>query len=450
MSSPRSIDTEEEIRELYAALDERDQHIANLEADKVVVLDLQEENERVTAEVENHREELIRSRDTISELQTQLKHLREDHVELVQSKQQLEEEASAHKSHVDSLRSQLTQHAKASEDIKRLRKDGNQQLQSLELENQRLRGTIHEIEENEEILVSEIDALVQEKSEYQESANILSAKCDSLYQKIDEQTRVQTELLNEKNKLDLEISAYSKSEAVWKKRDADCRLEIAKLKEELESERRKNHNEEYEAGRMELAKLKHEHHRLLASYQQCIKGKNQAEVDVDSAIHALNESKANVKEEVAFAVRKEREASAELKRQLKRAEDKEKSLIARCHDLEEQVSDIHNQLENSEQRNSKYEENHGLSEAVRHQKKLETDLRRRDYDIKHLNKKLSLEIEHRRVLSKAVELLKEKASLGADFEFDDEEIEAALLLEDNKYKCENAELMRQVDALEGT
>lgn len=118
MSSPRSIDTEQELRELYAALDERDQHIADLESDKIEVLELREENERVTVEVDSHREELVKSRDTISELQTQLKHLREDHLELSQRKQQLEEEASAHKSHVDSLRSQLTEHAKASEDIK--------------------------------------------------------------------------------------------------------------------------------------------------------------------------------------------------------------------------------------------------------------------------------------------------------------------------------------------
>ena len=66
-----------------------------------------------------------------------------------------------------------------------------------------------------------------------------------------------------------------------------------------------------------------------------------------------------------------------------------------------------------------------------------------------MNQRLSLEIEHRRVLAEAVKRIKENASIGPNFKLDDEEMQAALHLGDNKYKCENAELLRQVDALEG-
>ena len=142
--------------------------------------------------------------------------------------------------------------------------------------------------------------------------------------------------------------------------------------------------------------------------------------------------------------------TAELNRRLKKAEDKETSFISRCADLAEQLEDIHSRLGKSEERNSKYEQNHGLSEAVRHQKKLEADIRRRDYDIKQLNQKLTFEIDRRRTLAKAVELIKEKANLGSDFELDNEEIRATLLLEDNVLRSENSELLRQIEVLEGT
>jgi len=70
--------------------------------------------------------------------------------------------------------------------------------------------------------------------------------------------------------------------------------------------------------------------------------------------------------------------------------------------------------------------------------------------LKRLNNQLGIEIEKRRVVSKACDWLKEKASLGpSDFVFDDEEIKAAMIGEDNHLKSENAELSRQIEALEG-
>ena len=122
----------------------------------------------------------------------------------------------------------------------------------------------------------------------------------------------------------------------------------------------------------------------------------------------------------------------------------------KCRDAEEQLASVRNQLERADERNSSYEKNHGLTEAVRCQKILEADIRRRDFDLKRLNNQLGIEIEKRRVMSKACDWLKEKASLGpSDFVFDDEEIKAAMIGEDNHLKSENAELSRQIEALEG-
>lgn len=458
-NSPRSVNTEEEFQELFAALEERDRHIEHLErqleqGNNTGTFAVQEENDRLTSELEKHRDELISTRNACAELQQQVKHIQEDNQELAEANEQLEGDVEAHRRQIDALRSQLNQWSKASEELKKLRKDTNQQHQRLELENHRLREAVRDLEGNEDVLCSEVDKLAEEKSEYQQRNEELSAKCDSLYAELDEKTKVNADLIEERDilqkDLEKEKAVHAKAEAEWAKRDTDYRLKTSKLEEALELERSKESNKELEASKIALAEFKHEHRHLLRVHEQCLIDKNQAEQDLDSTIKALNEYKSNVKEELAQVSRKEHSVSAELKRQLIRADQKEKSIALRCNDLEQQLEDVPKRLENSEQRNSKYERNHGLSEAVRYQKKLEADLLRRDYDIKQVNQKLSLEIEHRRALQKAVSLLKERVDgNSSDFELDDEDIQAALKREDNALQSENNELVRQVEHLEG-
>jgi hypothetical protein len=54
-----------------------------------------------------------------------------------------------------------------------------------------------------------------------------------------------------------------------------------------------------------------------------------------------------------------------------------------------------------------------------------------------------------RALAKACDWLKEKANLGPEFMFDNEEIRSALDIEDSRLQSENAELSRQIESLEG-
>ena len=456
MDSPcYSIDAEEELRELYNALDEKERHIEDLKAElerrnDADIFAIQEENNRG---LDKSRDEVIECRHTIADLKTQLNQLREDNKELLNEKEQLNDDLILHASQLEEQRSQIAHHAKVFEDVKRQQKDGIQQIQRLEIENQRLRTTIIEIEENEEILVNEIDALVKEKSLHQERCEDLVSKSDALNADLDEKARIISDLVEEKIQLQRQLESEMAAHAESKQQNDDCTLEITKLKQQIERGKKKQetilNGKEYELNKIELAKARNENQRLLSALNQCMKDKNQSERDLDSAIHALNESKVRVRKEVALAARKEKAVTAELKGKLDKAEEKEKNLLLRLSDLGEQLEDLHKQLDNLETQNSRYEENHGLSEVVRHQKRLEADLRRRDYDLKHLNEKLGLEIENRSALTKAVQLLKEKANLAPDFTFDDEEIQSALLREDNKLKSENAELSRQVDALEG-
>ena len=117
------MNADEEIRDLYDALDERDRHIEGLEAE----LTAQEEDN------DKHRDAVIQAQDRIAELQVLVKH----NNSLLEEIRQLEEQANAHKSQLDAQKNILSMTAKSSEEAKRLQKDGNQQLHRLELENQR-------------------------------------------------------------------------------------------------------------------------------------------------------------------------------------------------------------------------------------------------------------------------------------------------------------------------
>ena len=75
----------------------------------------------------------------------------------------------------------------------------------------RLRATILEIEENEDILVNEIDTLAKEKSENQERSEELSSKCDSLFADVDEKTRVNAELLQDKRNLQSDFESEQRA-----------------------------------------------------------------------------------------------------------------------------------------------------------------------------------------------------------------------------------------------
>lgn len=121
------MDPDEEIRELYQALQERDRHIDELEAE----LTAQEEEDEKT------RDNLIQCQDQIGELRVHVKELRADNDDLVEQKTQLEDQLNAHKSQLDAQKSFLAVAAKTSQEAKKIQKDGNQQLQRLEVENQR-------------------------------------------------------------------------------------------------------------------------------------------------------------------------------------------------------------------------------------------------------------------------------------------------------------------------
>jgi uncharacterized coiled-coil protein SlyX len=118
---------EEEIRELYETLEERERNIDELET---VLTNLEEENDKQQDELNARTKEL-------QELQFAVKQLRQDNDGLLEEKSLLVETVNTQKYQLDEQKNILAVSAKSSEEAKKIHKDGNQHLYRLEVENQR-------------------------------------------------------------------------------------------------------------------------------------------------------------------------------------------------------------------------------------------------------------------------------------------------------------------------
>ena len=322
----------------------------------------------------------------------------------------------------------------------------------------RLRATILEIEENEDILVTEIDTLVQEKSDLQQQSEELSSKCDLLSADVDDKARVTCRLLQEKEKAENDLAAqteeHQRAVKEWHRKDTSSSSEIARLLVELELERAKSrentHVKENESLRNELIRVRKENQKVTSLYDQCLLDKNQAEQDLDSAIQSLNQSKRDAKDQIAAGLQRLKLIEAETRTKLDTLQAKLDGATQMSFDAQEKVDDLRKQLECSDARNALYEQKNGLSEVIRMQKQLEEDVKRRDFDLKRLNHALGIEKERCRALTKVRDWLKDKANLGPDFTFDDPEMKSALECDDYRLRSENAELSRQIESLEGS
>uniref|UniRef100_A0A7S2VHY6 Uncharacterized protein n=1 Tax=Skeletonema marinoi TaxID=267567 RepID=A0A7S2VHY6_9STRA len=422
--SPRSTDTDDEIRSLYDALDERDRYITSLERE------IDRHASKANTDLEICNDERIQCNDKILKLQIQLKQLRGDNDDLLEEKTQL-------KSQVKSLLDQKSSH-NSKEHLMHLQRD----MHRLELENQRLRGSVIELEQNEDILVQEIDTLVAEKSKFQATSEDLSAKIDSLSSEKDEKSRSLVGMKQDNNNLQTKLDASNKFLKEWQEKETAALQQISKLETELKDVKSKAHH-------VELAAVKEEMECLRAFHDLCVTDKHAAERDLDHAIQALAQAKTNEKEAIAAAVRKERAEAVKAQLTIVGLHEKESKLEQKCEDLEGKLESSQQKIDRANEKNILYEKGHGLDDAIRYSTKLEADIRRREFDIKQLKQKYVKQKDRCLVLTKACDILKEKANLGPDYSFDDEEINTALMCEENALKGENVELSRQLQCLEG-
>jgi len=183
--------------------------------------------------------------------------------------------------------------------------------------------------------------------------------------------------------------------------------------------------------------------------EECLHEKREMEGEMDSAYLALEKLQKDHEEQQSDAVALERSKMKLVEDELSTLKKRDTDEIVNCRELEAKIQVINDNLVKAYERNSRYEEKHGLSEAVVYQKKLEADIRRRDNDIKELNIKIGLDEDRSKLLRKAYLLIKKKAALPEDFEFKEQELNVEIAAEENRLHCQNKELTRQIEILEG-
>ena len=176
--------------------------------------------------------------------------------------------------------------------------------------------------------------------------------------------------------------------------------------------------------------------------------KEQIEVDLENVYRALEDANDRQEERLMEAIAKERQQLKQLEVQVKEGKHGESEAQDRYKELEGQKEELEMRLNQAEDWNAVYEEGHGLKDAVRYQKKLKADIKRRDFDLSQLSERLGEELDKRKALETACQMLKEKAGLPRDFAFDDKEIKEAMVGDAARLEAENKELSKQIDMLE--
>lgn len=189
---PSVRELQQELLDLYETLDERDQRIAQLEEtiksqkdDQSRVGNRRTEIERLTSDMERHRNESIRAKETVADCQARLTLSIQDNEGLREDKNQLQQQVDSQTSLLSRQQEQILQQTKALEESSsELAKFSKHQYQ-LELHNQKLHHSIMELEENELELVCEIEKILHERKLIQMTHTDLNSKVKQLLEQVE-------------------------------------------------------------------------------------------------------------------------------------------------------------------------------------------------------------------------------------------------------------------------
>jgi chromosome segregation ATPase len=139
-------------------------------------------------DLEKYKDDLMEKNDIIADLQAQLAQRNIENDTLKSDKKNLQDELVDTRKVLEEKKRGLLQITKQNESQKKQHKDGSSAQYQLELENQRLRTTVAELEENEAELVQELELVSEERAELESKATELAAKCDGLQTDLDTKT----------------------------------------------------------------------------------------------------------------------------------------------------------------------------------------------------------------------------------------------------------------------
>ena len=340
----RLAELEAELMDLYETLDERDRRIEELEAgasssptraaaqgDEEDIGKIAEERDMLVADLEKYRDELMESKDQVAEFQAQIVEKNMKVEDLERDKRTLSETVEGQKKLIEGQRKKLAATTKSHEEQKRLHKDGTGAQYQLELENQRLRTNVTELEENEQELVAELEMISSERAELEKSNEELVAKCDGLQNALDSKSNRVVELERDYEELSLKVEAENDAQQEWEEKTAkkaeSHRKERAKLLDDLEIERNRVRNLEAKVeslkdttvqGEMQkqIDTLRSEVTNYKSELESSLVDKEQIEVDLENVYRALEDANDRQEERLMEAIAKERQELKQLEAQV--------------------------------------------------------------------------------------------------------------------------------------
>lgn len=436
-----------EIQNLYNALEMRDQDIAELKGQLESALRASH-NDHFIEQIEILRHENMSYREIIVSLQTQLKDSSNLDRNVQKEINYLRENS---KSQDQLLQSQLNALQEKDSELDLMKEDHRRLIgeqYSLEMENQRLRDVILEMEKNETEFVREVEHLSNQ--------NII---IDTHWREIeDERDRIQTlfehaniKCLNyhRENNLLLEKlrcvqNKASESQEEMKSIIASHTAEITKLKCELENKERGKINadqdEKCEDLRMDLEIAESQ---LISAHTE----NRRLQKDLERTFQELNQVKDDCEESYKSVIKSERERAQSAFEQLDAAVRTQQQLRQDCEDLKFKVSELQSELEASERRNAFYESENGLNEFVSSYKVLESKSKNLAGNVKSLvnaNNEKDYQIA---LLIKRVQHLQEHLGSKVDLP-SDEEFAEMIKIEKSGLDGQIKELETQLRTLE--
>ena len=180
-----STEIEAELIELYNLVEEKEKQIAKLKLDvaqaKTTAKDASSNKTRSLSRSSSNKDkklkqcraQLLECKDTIVDLEARLQQSHVDQKALLDQKVELTQT-------IETLQSKLSHQSDALQSTSKARKDQSNDQYRLEVENEKLRNAVAELEKNEEDLITEVEQLTEERDSLRKKVHRLGRRPRSI------------------------------------------------------------------------------------------------------------------------------------------------------------------------------------------------------------------------------------------------------------------------------